>query len=350
MEALFALGVTGIVLAPAFPLNGRTVEQGVLKVNGVPVHRTEAGRDGLSPVATGDLTALLSPAFGGRTGAIHLDVAARGPEAMMDTLGAHAAAGRTVLVVDAATQGDLAVLAQAARRRLPQWVLSGSAGLARELAALQGKPGAARGGLPACERVLTAAGSRSSVTAGQVASLRNALPCAEAVLDASAVDGSWDPVRAAALSRWVCETLDAESAKLAGDPPLRLLTIAPDRGDTPPELFQERSRRLNEVFGAAIAEALRRRPGTGLVLTGGDVAAAAIAALHAEGIELGPEVLPGIPMGTLAGGPAAGVPVVTKAGAFGPPDALLQSVRALLGQGAGAHDSGIRPPHTKDAR
>jgi uncharacterized protein YgbK (DUF1537 family) len=67
----------------------------------------------------------------------------------------------------------------------------------------------------------------------------------------------------------------------------------------------------------------------GVVLTGGDTAAAAIRALDATGFSLLGEVEPGIPLGVLRGG--RDLAAVTKAGGFGSDEALTASVNLLLG-------------------
>jgi uncharacterized protein YgbK (DUF1537 family) len=54
----------------------------------------------------------------------------------------------------------------------------------------------------------------------------------------------------------------------------------------------------------------------GLVLTGGDTAAAVCRRLGTSLIELHGEPMPGIAAGALLDGPHAGLPVITKAGAF----------------------------------
>ncbi|MFU1933611.1 nucleotide-binding domain containing protein, partial [Bordetella avium] len=63
--------------------------------------------------------------------------------------------------------------------------------------------------------------------------------------------------------------------------------------------------------------------------TGGDGARQVLAALGANGIALVDEVMGGVPLGTLIGGAAAGLPVVTKAGGFGSEDVLVRAVRAI---------------------
>jgi uncharacterized protein YgbK (DUF1537 family) len=61
-----------------------------------------------------------------------------------------------------------------------------------------------------------------------------------------------------------------------------------------------------------------------LMLSGGDTAALVCRAIGVHSIELCDELIPGIPRGILRGGDFDGLPVVTKSGGFGNPDALIQ--------------------------
>jgi uncharacterized protein YgbK (DUF1537 family) len=67
----------------------------------------------------------------------------------------------------------------------------------------------------------------------------------------------------------------------------------------------------------------------GLVVAGGATARCLFERLGASGVHLLGEVAPGIPRGRVVGGVWADVPIVTKAGGFGAPNALLDAVRAL---------------------
>lgn len=82
------------------------------------------------------------------------------------------------------------------------------------------------------------------------------------------------------------------------------------------------------VLGKAAA-ALVRQGADGLFLTGGETAVSCCRALQATGISLTGEVMSGIPAGRLIGGPFAGLPVVTKAGAFGGSGAIVEAVGVL---------------------
>jgi uncharacterized protein YgbK (DUF1537 family) len=81
---------------------------------------------------------------------------------------------------------------------------------------------------------------------------------------------------------------------------------------------------------AALAQriAIDDRPDL-LVLTGGQTARLVCTRLQATGVDLRGEVQPGLPFGRLQGGPWQGALVVTKAGGFGGPDALLDVLRLL---------------------
>ncbi|WP_306466185.1 nucleotide-binding domain containing protein [Haloferax sp. KTX1] len=72
-------------------------------------------------------------------------------------------------------------------------------------------------------------------------------------------------------------------------------------------------------------------PGS-MFVTGGAVAADAFESLDATGVFLsGTAIEEGIPLGRLSGGVADGVPVVTKAGAFGTPGAIRKCIARLSG-------------------
>jgi uncharacterized protein YgbK (DUF1537 family) len=64
-------------------------------------------------------------------------------------------------------------------------------------------------------------------------------------------------------------------------------------------------------------------------LTGGDVAAAVCRLLGVRSIWLRGEVMPAIPWATIAGDYANGLPIVTKAGSFGSPDAIWTGIEFL---------------------
>ena len=85
---------------------------------------------------------------------------------------------------------------------------------------------------------------------------------------------------------------------------------------------------IARAIGLAVAE-LVKRGADGLVLTGGETAFSCCRALRATGLEIDREVAPGIPLSWILGGKNHGLPVVTKAGAFGDVQAINLAVAAL---------------------
>ena len=96
------------------------------------------------------------------------------------------------------------------------------------------------------------------------------------------------------------------------------------------------SRGVSERVAAAmgkIVNDLIALPLAGIFLTGGDTAVSVCRAQGVGSIDILAEVLPGIPLGQLVGGCCPGLRVVTKAGAFGGDNAIVESVKALRGKG-----------------
>jgi uncharacterized protein YgbK (DUF1537 family) len=76
-----------------------------------------------------------------------------------------------------------------------------------------------------------------------------------------------------------------------------------------------------------------------LFLSGGDTADAVLTAVHAKGLLLRKEILPGVPCGELIGTRMEGLPVVTKAGAFGDRETLV-ALHECWSKGARREQSG----------
>jgi uncharacterized protein YgbK (DUF1537 family) len=82
-------------------------------------------------------------------------------------------------------------------------------------------------------------------------------------------------------------------------------------------------------FGERVAEQLARAPYDALVLVGGDGAAATLDRVGATAVTVQSALAPGVPLGTIVGGTAHGVRVVTKSGGFGDSDSLVHIIDRL---------------------
>jgi len=300
MDAMVA---TQALIAPAFPAQERTTIGGRQLVGGVPIEQTAFARD----VVSSDIAALLRHDAALPVSLLPLSVVRLQP-ALAATLRRPG-----LLIADAETDEDLAVLAAAALdARIP--VLCGSAGLARALTGALPAPPAwqaplrePRPGGP----VLVVAGSRHPRTRRQVYAAADT----GAALVAPTVHVIDDPLAFAHVAA------TAEAALAAGRHTLLSTVDMPDVPAGGPAVAA--------ALAHVAAELIARTAVGALVLTGGDVAVAVLQALQAQGVWLHGEVDSGIPWGRLHGGAAPGLPVVTKAGGFGAEDTLAEAIEYL---------------------
>lgn len=294
------------LIAPAIPSQGRTTVGGIQYDCGVRLAESQIGRERGSD----DLVALFQRSARSPVRSIGLAAVRGAPSELRNAL---TQPGSWIAVADAETDEDLERLAEvaiAAGIRL----FSGAAGLSGVLAQrlpihqIHRPPTVQRSGGP----VLVVAGSRHETTTRQIEAAERA-GAVEIRLDQAALDEA-QPGLATITSR-VCRelaqghatiltTAGLEPSTLGGEVvATRLATIASD-----PEVLA--------IVGA-------------LVLTGGDVATAVCRAIGVRTIWLRGEVLPAIPWATLTGPGIEGLPVVTKAGSFGPPEAIRMAIDHL---------------------
>jgi len=302
-----ARGRALVILSPAFPSTGRTVRDGRVLVNGVPLDQTEVWqKSGMSGPA--DPVAMLAAA-GLETVPLGLATVRTGlPEALART-------PAQAVVCDAESEGDLAEIARAGASLPVAVVWAGSAGLARHLPrALALRPSAptAASQKPPSGPILALVGSRSSVAREQARLLAQEPGVESFVLDPGML------LQGEGAPEWTRMAASVERALAAGaDAVLRI--------DAGQHLQLEHAPLLAAALGR-FAGAYAARIG-GLIATGGDIARAVLGAIAASGLYLLGEVEPGVPIGFTD--TARPLPVVTKAGAFGTPS-TLQRCRAAL--------------------
>ena len=205
------------------------------------------------------------------------------------------------LVVDAHDDADLDRLARLIDAAGPELVVVGSGGLSAALGRTWSAPGGGRPVPGVRGRVLVAVSSVHPTSAGQLELLRAAATSAHVDVLTTAAETLVPDVAAAGLAARV---------------------------------------------GAALAA---HRYGA-LVVVGGDGAAAVLAALDADGVEIDGALVPGCPTGVVTGGRADGLRVVTKSGGFGSPAALDQIVRELRARRPPVGPVPVAPrPSPKDA-
>jgi D-threonate/D-erythronate kinase len=298
LDALLdAVGAPAALVCPAFPAQRRTVLHGVLLVDGAPAHETPVGLDPDYPGATSDLLDVLARGLGYGTAHRVSALPLKEVRGAAGDLARDMGARRGLIVADAETDADLEALAAAAlaTRSL---VLAGSAGLAGAVAVALGfAPPSIT--CPAPGAWLIVAGSLHPATRAQIAALT-----------AAGVAG----VR---LPR-------------SGEADLAPVMAALHQGRPAFIAIHEGLDPSRERVAATLADLARRalaaRP-TMVAVTGGQTAHALMRACGAAHLELVGAPAPGLALGRLVASDGGTLPLLTKAGGFGPPDLYLTLAR-----------------------
>ena len=268
-------GFASAVVTPAFPAQDRI---------------TRCGRQLVRDTAKGDWRPI------GPDLAVGLIQAGLGCEAQGP---APLGEGPQVVLCDAESEADLARIVERGAL-LPQPVLwCGSAGLARAIAA----PTVASRHTVLARPLLILIGSTHPRTRSQVARLREhhiavlAWDGAEATLTAD----DWG-------IRLEAEGLAVVALDLARETPVATARLALER-------------LVDRVAGGASV------PGT-VIVSGGETLMILVHTLGTSSLLVVGELMPGLPRSVMQGGAWSGTTVVSKAGGFGAPDALLQLIGA----------------------
>lgn len=289
-----ALGCRLAICAPAFPGAHRMTRDGIQWASGRVVGDLASTFDGiptthigLAAVRAGQGRALLEQAAAGDPG---------------------------VVLVDAETDADLReIVSFGSTRADVLWVGSGGLG-----AALAAATAAAANGGSATNPVahlngpaLVVVGSATSTAAAQAdrvvatGAVEVTVP-ARALVTGDAAQSAWTRRAAAGLARGV-------------DVVLRI-----GEGET---IVRGRGRAIVAALADTFKPTLQEAPPAVLVATGGETALSFGLALGAHGLEVAAELEPGVVYSRLAGG--VGLPVVTKAGAFGDAGTLVRALERL---------------------
>ena len=317
------------VVCSAYPTMGRTVENGHILVNGEGVHLTSVGTDPVTPVSTSDLRELLP-------GSVHL-VPGGGSDANPSEL--HAALssaieeGARVISVDASTDDDLARLAGAIEELGERVIPVGAAGLAVAMSSVWKAAGKAPGVSAEARRTVVVVSSLHDVSRTQADYLREHFADDRIRVLAPTLEEALDP---AAMSDWADRELGDARREPGSGPhsdPLPELIVIESPTERPADDYAGETPAA-ELIADSLAtityRVLDHSPVDALMLLGGEGARAVLSRLGAEALLVRDAIREGIPLGTIEGGTAGGLTVVTKAGGFGAPSTVHEIVTELI--------------------
>lgn len=310
------------LIAPSFPAMGRIVSGGQVLVDGVPLTETEVGRDPLTPVTSSDISELVEINTGIQPTVLSLeDVRVDGR--LSGRIAELSEQPPVLAVCDAETDEDLRLIAAAFVEANGKVVLSGSAGVTNALAEIMSSEskGLTEPASLAEDRAaptLIVSGSQRSVTEQQLTRVSDDRPVEWLQIDPVALldEDRFRETRDNAVGTVVSALEDGKHVAVS----LQQVYVTGDG--------EIRTKLLRELGAICYRVARRTSPGA-LVIIGGDTAQAALRAVGAAGIVMHDQPFPGIPAGTVDGGLLNGIRVVTKAGAFGDQQILVDVIDYL---------------------
>ncbi|MBS7623467.1 four-carbon acid sugar kinase family protein [Candidatus Bathyarchaeota archaeon] len=317
-------GYETAIVAPAFPANKRVTVGGYQLVNMIPLGRTEAARDPVTPVRESHVPTLIASQSKRRIEHIGL-AAVMDLSTLKNEMREYIRKGGGVIVVDSVTQNDLRRVAHAASSLGIHVLTCGPAGLAEELpeafGLILGRP------------VVVVSGSVSEVTMRQIAAAESSGSIV-VTLDASKIlDG--DRVGEVRRIVEVAKRHISEGCDVIVSSARSKEAVSEDlkRGESRGMSSIQVSEVIGSVLGEIACELAESQKIAGLILTGGTTAIQALQSMGMLGTEVDDEVCPGIPSAVIIGGRNAGLRIVTKAGGFGEDDAIMKSIRYLKMRG-----------------
>ncbi|MEZ0168238.1 3-oxo-tetronate kinase [Microvirga sp. TS319] len=317
-EALLGFTGSNITLAcPAFPATGRTIYQGCLFVNGVPLHESSMKDHPLTPMRDANLVRVLQRQTKLSVGLVTFEDVEAGPDAIRAAFEREQKAGHRIVIVDALTDRHLRSIGTSAAD-FP--LITGGSGVA------MGLPAAYRAGESVIRKApadrFDAPEGREIILAGSCSSATNRQ--VETAMERGVPAFRLDPTALASGTMTAATVLDWLSTQTTGGPVLIYSTAKP-------EAVQEVQRQIGrmeagEIVERTLAEIARSLPARGftrLIVAGGETSGAVVNALGVQALTIGPEIDPGVPWTrTLAGTDLA---LALKSGNFGAPDFFLKA-------------------------
>lgn len=300
--ALDASGLPRLHFLPALPSMGRTTENGIHRVDGVPVSDGPFGADPFDPVPTSSVVELIQS---------QADV----PVTLVPEGAAAPREGRGIVVYDATSQEALdARLAELVARGEDR-LIAGCLGAAQALARALGYPEAPLIPRPS-GHLLVGCGTVNPVSAAQCVAAREGGARTFEIGAFEKCDPVWldRPYGAAFLDRvavswkrWPLTLIDASR-----------------RLDLEPFLGQENDPRqtVADNIGRVLAEVCAQGADGWLLVTGGDVLASFLAEAQIPLLRPLGSVAPGVVL-SQARLPQGDVLLASKSGGYGPPDLFL---------------------------
>lgn len=311
------LNIKAIFLAPAFPLYGRTTENGNVYINGVLLDQTEIANDPGNPVKDSKIVRIIGMQSSRVCVEIPTGSFSKNGKNDFSVITKQAEAGAEIFIFDSRTESDLEDIAGMIEKykEIP-FLVSGSAGLAHHLhhcSLIRPKP-----------LCFVFSGSVTDISMKQIRHSENEGNCK--VILINAIDLLDEKIIFDELTSTVNASVSEGIKRF-------IICTALSRKDVENvfRVVQERSfsrtlaaQKIADSLGNLAASIIKRFHPSGVLLTGGETAFRTVKSLDAAGISIDMEILPGIQCGKLRGCDVDTL-IATKSGGFGGVDAISKT-------------------------
>lgn len=321
-------GTIAIVVAP-YPDSGKVVIGDYMLVNGVPLELTDVKNDPTAPVHSSKVSAIFEEQTKRKTAVITVETIMQGKQAITDTMCALKAGGAEIIVVDAFTNDDINVIAQATLAMNQPFVAVDPGPFTYYLV-----KNSDHTELPKSkQKILFTIGSASSIVISQIARLRAELAPYVAKIDAVELlypqrrEQEIARVRNLVLSHLEDNHMLLVATMVQKEDKLDLGKVSHEAGiskQQASEIISENVARIGSEIALAMGDELG-----GLYTSGGDITQAFLERIGTAGIQIKDEVIPLAVYGSIMGGKLDGKAIVTKGGLIGDEYTLFQCAKFL---------------------
>jgi len=318
-----SMGFQFAIVAPAFPSNQRITKNGMVYVKGKLLAETEISEDPRTPVRESFIPKIISQQTDKKIEILDFNEVNAGKQNLIQKVQSLINSNIQIIVIDAASDSDLDLIASAVAPMKERILFVGSPGFAEFLPKYLGL-------LKEREINVVLAGSVSEITREQINYVKERIPVQVIDVETEKILTGGQHIEKQRILEIVKESsqkgidIIIHSAPSA-DSVSRSVKIGQSYGLKGVEISEIIACFLGEI-GSEIISTIKIN---GILMTGGDTAIKTALSLKISGTNIINEIQPGIPYGHFIEDNYKNITVVTKAGSFGSEDAIYQVLTFL---------------------
>ena len=317
------------VVVPSFPDSGRITVGGYLVVDNVPLHKTDAANDPITPISTSYIPDIINSQTEHPVSLITINDMEDDPEALKKKFLNLAEDGNRIIIIDAVTNNDVEFIASALSQVDDYPIIPVDPGPFTAMYSKYKANGNTEEG-----KIIVTVGSATKVSQRQLIYLIDRLklnPVFPDVHQLATFDDRWQLEIERCVEEAKLKMDDNEVTLITTNKEnlviLNLQEIADENNTTPDRVAKRLTDGLATITKKLLDESAHEVKG--IYVSGGDVTASLTSIMFASGIKLKDEVSPLTAYGHLLGGEYEGLPLVTKGGMIGDKRTLYESIQYL---------------------